>query len=144
MGDRRLVQRLSGGELLIHADAARLLSELVQIAVRNKPELWQGDDPVAQVRVQLIRDLAYLAPISQDVSQKRNGEVVGDDNRSSWVTAPHSTSVREAAEAMKITPRRVQQLLESGVLDGERDGPGCTWRIPLTSVHAYLDQQQTA
>ena len=144
MGDRRLVQRLSGGELLIHGDAARLLSELVEIAVRAKPDLWVGGDPVAQIRVQLIRDLAYLTPVSQDVSHVRSNETVGDDGRSSWVTAPHSTSVREAAEAMNITPRRVQQLLERGELDGDRDGPGCPWRVHLTSLHAYLDRRKTA
>jgi hypothetical protein len=63
MGDRRLVQRLSGGEILVHGDAAALLAELVEIAVRTEPRLLTVDSDDARHRCADTVERQRKAPV---------------------------------------------------------------------------------
>lgn len=44
----------------------------------------------------------------------------------------------QAAHILRLTPTRVRQLLQSGELEGERDGAG-HWTIPARVVHERLE-----
>lgn len=44
----------------------------------------------------------------------------------------------EAAKILNVTPGRIRQLLESGELEGVKDGG--RWRIPRRAVHARLEE----
>jgi excisionase family DNA binding protein len=45
----------------------------------------------------------------------------------------------QAAHVLRLTQTRVRQLLQSGELEGERDGAG-HWSIPARDVHARLER----
>jgi excisionase family DNA binding protein len=45
----------------------------------------------------------------------------------------------QAAHILRLTPTRVRQLLQSGELEGERDGAG-HWFIPARAVHTRLER----
>ena len=46
-------------------------------------------------------------------------------------------STREASRILRVSMRRVHQLLETGGLEGHKDGAG-RWQIPQRGVHAML------
>ena len=46
----------------------------------------------------------------------------------------------QAAHILRLTPTRVRQLLQSGELEGERDGAG-HWAIPARTVHTRLGRE---
>jgi excisionase family DNA binding protein len=127
-------------------EAAELLRDLVEIATATRRDLLtaRSRDDVQRVRQlrRLLQALYTDGPVSQDASHVRNNETVP-----AAVLTPSASevgiSVQEAAEVLAISTRRVQQLVDSGQLTGERDGPRRPWRLDPTSVHAYRQRHRS-
>jgi hypothetical protein len=52
-------------------------------------------------------------------------------------------SASEAAKVLKLSTRRVRQLAESEIIEGERDAEG-NWRLDKASVHAFRDDRRSS
>jgi hypothetical protein len=48
----------------------------------------------------------------------------------------------EAAKVLKLSTRRVRQLAETEIIEGERDAEG-NWRLDKASVHAFRDDRRS-
>jgi hypothetical protein len=51
-------------------------------------------------------------------------------------------SASEAAKVLKLSTRRVRQLAETEIIEGERDAEG-NWRLDKASVHAFRDDRRS-
>jgi hypothetical protein len=51
-------------------------------------------------------------------------------------------SASEAAKVLKLSTRRVRQLAEAEIIEGERDTEG-NWRLDKASVHAFRDDRRS-
>jgi hypothetical protein len=51
-------------------------------------------------------------------------------------------SASEAAKVLKLSTRRVRQLAETEIIEGERDAEG-NWRLDKVSVHAFRDDRRS-
>jgi|SRR5215207_1978572 len=51
-------------------------------------------------------------------------------------------SASEAAKVLKLSTRRVRQLAETEMIEGERDAEG-NWRLDKASVHTFRDDRRS-
>jgi excisionase family DNA binding protein len=52
-------------------------------------------------------------------------------------------SASEAAKVLKLSTRRVRQLVETEVIEGTRDAEG-NWRLDKASVHTFRDERRSS
>lgn len=94
-----------------------------------------------ELRLALSQLTAAAAQVSRDdllprigSAEERESEVERESDRGS----SNSLSVAEVADGLKVTRRRVRQLLEDGALAGTQRTQGGTWSIDRRSVEDYL------
>jgi hypothetical protein len=136
--------RLPPGCVILDAGAARLVDELLRIALQHRPRLWIVRCPEDRIRVRRLRDLAATCATSSGGSADVGTAEAVASGVAGTIRSGDRISVQEAAEVLQITTRRVTELLNLAAILGEQDAPGRPWRVDPESVHRLRSERKQA
>lgn len=88
-------------------------------------------------REQVVEALRDLHEVAAEYREWRASELGSSEGVDSAPAAPlsHEISVREAADMLRVSDRRVRQLCDEGAIEARK--PGWSWLVDRGSVELY-------